>query len=238
MNYLLKLPGVTAKFDEIIDLSNLDKQTLIKICDVTKLTDQDLAIISQKVKKNNQCFSLFREIYKCLILDPVNPLNYQNIDYSQFSIDEKQKMLYVMLENYISSDKICCLLQNMIGSVDFDMNMGFFQTPLINCIYNERFDLVKLLIETCHADINRSSYNGFRPIICSAEIGNLEITKYLYDKGAETNLECRDLKQITKPEIREMISKWEKDKLISEIENKIKLLNHDYNEIMQKLKNL
>ena len=89
--------------------------------------------------------------------------------------DKKELLLNIIIDNY---------------NPDWDVNLGQF-SPLINLIYNEDLDSIKILINKGNASINiifgNQGGSNF-PIKAALEQANDDIIKYLLTQGAEINI--------------------------------------------------
>ncbi|MBN2663543.1 MAG: ankyrin repeat domain-containing protein [Bacteroidales bacterium] len=81
------------------------------------------------------------------------------------------------------------LIEN--GALVTDKNIDG-QTPLhLACMYNEDTKTVDLLIQN-GAELNVKDNNGWTPVMYAAFYGNIEIMKFLMDKGADIELKNDD----------------------------------------------
>lgn len=171
--------------------------------------------------------------------------DFQTIEFGQFSDQIQKKMLTIMLKLDKSVDIIQLLIDKMksinYGRYAANSNAGDVN-PLLHCCLNSKFDHIKLLIEKYEADIDFVSALDRTAIMYCAERGDIEITKYLYDRGAKLLIDIAsgesNIYKYAKPEISKMIRKWEDDKYNRILDEKVKEIAelHQNNEnLRQKL---
>ena len=171
--------------NQFLKLSKLSVKTLQRTCDTSKLTDQEFRD-ALEIDTDNQIIELFRN----LISNPVlTREELQSIEFDKFNDAVQRCFLGLMLINNSPADLVCILL-DQIKSVNYGNQYTTCKglsaiNPLIYCCCNNKFDIVKLLVERYNADIEHLSCNCTTAIMFSAEKDNIEITQYLYEKGAK-----------------------------------------------------
>ncbi len=93
-------------------------------------------------------------------------------------------ILDLALKNKISED-IIFLIFNRGGR----LHSSDQSTNLHLAVESENFDTIRQLVGQEHADVNAYSTHGIRPLHIAARRGNLEITRYLIEKGAQPNIQ-------------------------------------------------
>ena len=92
----------------------------------------------------------------------------------------------------------------------------------MHCCWRGRFEMVKLLVERYGADIEYVSCHDKTAIMYSAT-SHEEITKYLYDRGAQLKTSTVHIRECACPSIKKMVKNWEHDKFTQH--NKILIKN-------------
>ena len=205
----------------LLDLTRLNNTQLVRISDVSKLTAEEFESIII-IDTDEKIIALLKK----LIEHPTHPITLEDLkslEFNRFSDVVLQSCVGRMLESNIQSDLICVVLDQM-KSVNYGKYAGgycrdFEINPLIHCCYDNKFDLVKLLVERYGADIEYRSASGKNSIMISSTQGNVEITKYLYDLGAQLQIKTttivRDIKDCASEPIMDMITKWEQQRTSS-----------------------
>lgn len=195
--------------ESLINLINKERRLLLtmktNLLDFTqfidtvfdKFNDMD-AIASDAISDDdNEAIRLFIN----LIDHPIYPLTLEelrSIKFERFNDTVQQTCLNYMLSKNIATQYICVLLDK-IKSVNYGDYWYYPHknikniNPLIHCCCTNKFDLVKLLVEKYGADVEHPSRNNTTAIMFCAQQNNLDITKYLYNKGAKfriTSPEC------------------------------------------------
>lgn len=165
------------------DSQKLTDQDLLKICDLRKLSDECLLTIIRDDLNDSEITDLFHNL--------INSNNLSIVDFNSLEIEKfneilKQKFLGIMLESESPTELICKLLDKMTT-----VNYGTHKyacldnpkyediNPLMFCSYEEREDLVKLLVEKYNADIDFSSFCDTTSIMFAARNDDQEIINYL-----------------------------------------------------------
>ena len=190
---------------------------------------------------DEEIINLFQKMIRHLSLDDLKKL-----DFGKFSIKVKQSFLSLMLWNRISTEMVCVLLDEMKS-----INYGKYSkippseisrvskiNPLFFCCYFGNFDLVKLLVERYHADIEHLNKNGCTAIMYSACEGDEMITKYLYDRGARLQTLNYNINDFATNPIKNLIVKWELERKSTKTDteldcNSIKTDNHNRKQDIQ-----
>ena len=197
----------------LLDLTRLSNAQLLRICDPTKLTCEELRDVLV-VNTDNQIVTLFKKMF----FHESNPLSVEDlksIEFNKFGDYVQQCCLnYMLMPDNISIDKICVLL-DQIRSVNYGKSYSAYKlweiNPLFFCCRMGKFDLIKLLVERYGANIEYDGGAGRTAIMYSAE-DDAEITKYLYDSGARLSTSTHNINEFASKSIRELIAKWEADK--------------------------
>ena len=64
-------------------------------------------------------------------------------------------------------------------------------TPLICASENDNLDVVKYLVEQCHANVEAKNIDGYTPLIRASWNGHLDVVKYLVEQ-CHANVEAKD----------------------------------------------
>ena len=203
----------------IFDLTRLNNNQLLKISDPSKLTPEELYVVSIATDKK------IIKILRKLITPSFTLQDLKSIEFNRFSDIVQQGCLGHMLMISLSTDLISAMLDQM-RSVNYGIysDTGNCQmNPLLHCCRFHKFDQVKLLVERYGADIEHLSYCDTTAIMYSAENNNVEITKYLYDKGALLETTTRDIAKLASKSIQKWIRKWETDKMIQQQSDLVKM---------------
>ena len=218
---------------ECVDLTKLDNDQLLRICDFSKLTLEEVSTVNT-IDTDTKIIPLLKNLIFHQTL-PLTVDEFKSIDFNHLNEIVRRSCLGYMLLNNKSTELISVLLDQM-GSV----NYGIYSTlvkieinPLIHCCRTGKFDLVRLLVEKYGADIEHMDCNDRTAIIISAQEGHVEITKYLYDLGARRKYKTAQflhrIEYYATREIIDLINKWKHDsikKLKSENQN-LKLENDE-----------
>lgn len=230
----------------------------IRSCDFSRISDEKyLDLFTSFFPTCDNIGVIFTDLLKSLVTNSETQLSRQkflSIEFEKFPDDVQQYMLSEMLVGDISIEFICLLLDKMksvnYGTPEYNKNNI---NPLIYCSLYNRLDLVKLLVEKYNADIEYTgaatpmSTNKCTAITSAATANNIDIIKYLYFKGANTEGIPR-----WRTNLWIKISKWDRksksmkfDQLKSdydnlkleqnESKNKYDQLQSEYNVIKQKL---
>ena len=253
-----RLQSNDGELDQFFNLKKLDNTALLRINDTSRLTSFDnrtLHVMSDCTKLTSDelsstwivdtCEKTF-VLLKKLLSHPRSPLSleeFKSIPFRQFSIYVRRCCLGLMLIQRTNTDTefIRVLLDQMesvnYGSYIMGGNTDLFEiNPLLHCCVGDMFDLVKLLINQYGADIEYVGSNGMTAIMYSVMIGHLEITTYLYQKGAQLETKTHDIDRYARDSIKPLIKKWKKEIQIKKDVNKselesLKLIEHNYEKI-------
>ena len=127
------------------------------------------------------------------VLNVLNKIQNKDIRETYNDVNNPEFLIYLCSTIYILPKEKKELLLNIIMNnynPDWDVNLGSF-TPLINLIYNEDLDDIKILIEIGNASINILCGNqsgSNTPMRAALEEGNDEVIQYLIQKGGEVNI--------------------------------------------------
>ena len=246
---------------DFLDLSKLNRQTLNRICNPTKLSINEFLDILDESRLPISLMNriLFDRIKTDDFEISLNDL--KKIEFKKFSEEVLQSCLMFMIFTKMCTDKICVLLDNL-KSVNFGReysydyakqatidygNSYFYQNnqkdidlekiykfnPLIYCSKNGHFELVKLLIDKYNADIEHLSRNNTTAIMFSAQMGHDEITKLLYYKGAKLYTHQHDISQYAESSLRSKIFDWRFDKIKSQHKNQSDTQKNDFTDIQK-----
>lgn len=171
------------------DLTRLDDATLLKAC----------------ISETN----LFQLFHTLVVNRSDLSLEYlQLIDFDKLNVDTRQYYLSAMLQTNHSIESILFFLDR-VNTVNYGSSHEYSINPLIYCCYTNKYDLVKLLVEKYNANIDYPSQKNTTAIMYSAQQGNIEITKYLYDKGAKLQIFDKYIYTYATKEIKKLICSWE-----------------------------
>lgn len=98
--------------------------------------------------------------------------------------------------------------------------------PLIYCCFNNKFEIVKLLVEKYKADINCETKYNFTSIMYSTYNNNIEITKYLFDRGTRLETTYKSIYDYTTESMTKIIKGWIKNRDESRKQNKLLKKRH------------
>ena len=198
---------------DILDLTKLNNTQLLRISDRSKLTPEEFSV-ALTIDTDDQIVAVLQQLIPSLSLEDL-----KSIQFSNFSESVLQRCMAYMLLTDASTDKICVVLDKM-KSVNYVINGTM--NPLIHCCRYNELGLVKLLVERYNADIEHLSQNSTTAIMYSAQCGHVEVTKYLYDKGALLSAGTKHINQYATDEMKQLIAKWEAEKATSAMNQLIK----------------
>ena len=226
-------------------LPSLDNTTLHQLCDCSKLTQDELSSI-WRIDTDHKTFTVLKNLLSDTLSNDTLPLSleeFRSIQFNQFSNDLLQNCLGMMLTLNIDKDFICVLLDQM-ASVNYGVTDvieycdRFYKiNPLIHCCATGKIELVKLLIDRYGANIEYQSPNGTTAIMYSAGNGHVEITKYLFKKGARLETKTQDIDMYPHYKTRPLIEKWKKEILVEKDQKKTELEKMKTDFDMMKLDN-
>lgn len=221
-------------------------KSVFSICNFSNITDEEYVNLFSEQDIVNVFIKVIAHI-------PHEEL--RNIEFDKFTEIQQQHILNIMLENNLSVDLICLLLDKMKS-----LNYGTYanisysnNNPLLYCCCYNKLDFVKLLVKY-GANIDHENSLGKTGIMYAYNNNNnTDIIRYLYSMGAklstDTNsyYETRIIKIIKSyeetVESQERLEKFKSDyentildlKLrLKESEEKYTHLKDDYDTVNQK----
>ena len=231
---LLRIENVASR------LSMFDNSTLHLVCDCSQLTPDELSSILS-VNTDEKILRLLQN----LLLHSTPSLSLEelkSIPFSQFSEKLLQKCLGLMLTlKNVSTEFVCVLIDQMCsvnyGTIHVTGEYGglFNINPLIHCCSTGRTELAKLLIDRYRADIEHLSSNDTTAIMYCAQDGYVELTEYLYEKGARLETKTRNIDSFAHPTIKPLINKWRKE-IQDKNEKEIRFKKENENSELEKMK--
>ena len=203
-----------------IDLKKLNNDTLLRISESSKLTQEDF-VHAFTADTDDRVIKLLEKI----IFDPdisVSLKDLKSIEFDKFSDSVHQNLMSSMLRRNSPRSIIYILLDKM-RSVNYGKERSYNElNPLIHCCLNGKFALVRSLVERYGADIEYSVIN-LTPIMFSAKMGYKKITKYLYNRGAL--IDTDSIISNSTPSIRRLIVKLEMERIVMKQLNDLKIEN-------------
>lgn len=194
----------------ICDLQKLSNEELHDICDISKLHISHIFTEMSYLEKGKKVFDKLLSIEKSFTLDELNDINF-----TIMGSELKQYCLNRMILNNFPIDKLTVLL-NMMKSVNYGTETWPYAdislyNPLITSCQKNRLDLVKILIEKYSADVNYTLRASDSTAIMYCN-DNIDIIKYLYDKGANLATNHKHVNNYIKLETINLIQKWASEK--------------------------
>ena len=91
-----------------------------------------------------------------------------------------------------SLNKVKWLMEHIAADINYKSKEWPFNTPLTAACINDHLDIVKYLVETCHADFNLPDGQGYTPLTWVCRYVSMSVSMYLLCEVSDLNVNIAD----------------------------------------------